>query len=237
MFNSLKHYGLQPARLLCHGIFRARILEWVAMPSPKGSSWPTDRTRVSCLLQWHADSLPLALPGKLLNGFRAYLSVKPTKKTLAPQSPQGLFFHYNLWCTKTDAKAETPILWPPHVKSWLIRKDADPGKDWRQEEKRVIEDEMVGWHHQWTWTWANSGRWWGTGKPGMLKSVGSRSQTILGDWTTTTLISHRSYEHGFGAQTPRMEFKFCASFREMRKFPKVLEYVAGLEFELRPALC
>ena len=46
-----------------------------------------------------------------------------------------------------SAEAETPILWPPDVKNWLIWKDSDAGKDWRQEEKGMIEDEMVGWHH------------------------------------------------------------------------------------------
>ena len=46
-----------------------------------------------------------------------------------------------------DAEAETPILWPPHAKSWLIGKDSDAGKDWGQEEKGMIEDEMDGWHH------------------------------------------------------------------------------------------
>ena len=49
---------------------------------------------------------------------------------------------------KTDSKAEVPILWPPGVKSWLIGKDSDAGKDWGQEEKGVTEDEMVEWHHQ-----------------------------------------------------------------------------------------
>ena len=48
---------------------------------------------------------------------------------------------------RTDAEAETPILWPPYAKSWLIRKDPDAGKDWGQEEKGMTEDEMVGWHH------------------------------------------------------------------------------------------
>ena len=47
----------------------------------------------------------------------------------------------------TDAKAETSTLWPADAKSWLIRKDPAAGKDWRQEEKGTIEDEMVGWHH------------------------------------------------------------------------------------------
>ena len=46
-----------------------------------------------------------------------------------------------------DAEAETPVLWPPDVKSWLIWKDSDAGKDWRQEEQWTTEDEMVGWHH------------------------------------------------------------------------------------------
>ena len=48
---------------------------------------------------------------------------------------------------KTDVEAETPILWPPDGKSWLIGKGPDAGKDWRQEEKGTTEDEMVGWHH------------------------------------------------------------------------------------------
>ena len=48
---------------------------------------------------------------------------------------------------RTDAKAETPILWPPYAKSWLIGKDPDAGEEWRQEEKGTTEDEMVGWHH------------------------------------------------------------------------------------------
>ena len=43
---------------------------------------------------------------------------------------------------------ETPVLWPPHAKSWLIRKDSDAGRDWGQEEKGTTEDEMAGWHHQ-----------------------------------------------------------------------------------------
>ena len=49
---------------------------------------------------------------------------------------------------RTDVEAETPVLWPPDAKSWLIWKDPDPGKDWRQEEKGMTEDEMAGWHHR-----------------------------------------------------------------------------------------
>ena len=48
---------------------------------------------------------------------------------------------------RNDAKAETPVLWPPHAKRWLIGKDSDAGRDWGQEEKGTTEDEMAGWHH------------------------------------------------------------------------------------------
>ena len=48
---------------------------------------------------------------------------------------------------KTLIEAETPILWPPDLESWLIGKDPDAGKDWGQEEEGMTEDEMVGWHH------------------------------------------------------------------------------------------
>ena len=49
---------------------------------------------------------------------------------------------------RNDAKAETPVLWPPHAESWLIGKDSDAGRDWGQEEKGTTEDEMAGWHHR-----------------------------------------------------------------------------------------
>ena len=53
-----------------------------------------------------------------------------------------------IFIRRIDAEADTPILWPPDAKSWLIGKDPHVGKDWRQEEKGTAEDEMVGWHHQ-----------------------------------------------------------------------------------------
>ena len=85
---------------------------------------------------------------------------------------------------RTDAKAETPILWPPDVKNWLIGKDPNAGKDWRQEENGMTEDEVVGWHHQLDgqWVWASSGSWWWTGKPGMLQFMGL--QRVRHDWVT-----------------------------------------------------
>ena len=65
---------------------------------------------------------------------------------------------YWVFFGRTDAETEAPILWPPDVKSWLIRKDCDAGKDWEQEEKGMTQDESwMASLTQWTWVWANSG--------------------------------------------------------------------------------
>ena len=53
----------------------------------------------------------------------------------------------SIFIGRTDAEVEASILWPPDAKNWLIGKDPDAGKNWRQEEKGMTEDEMVGWHH------------------------------------------------------------------------------------------
>ena len=63
-----------------------------------------------------------------------------------------------------------------------IGKDPDAGKDWRQEEKGMTEDEMVGWHHWLAWVWASSRNWWWTGRPDVLQFMGS--QRVRHDWTT-----------------------------------------------------
>ena len=65
--------------------------------------------------------------------------------SITPDQPWDFF-------GRNDAKAETPVLWPPHEKSWLIGKDSDTGRDWGQEEKGTTEDEMAGWHHWLEWT-------------------------------------------------------------------------------------
>ena len=67
---------------------------------------------------------------------------------------------------RNDAKAETPVLWPPHAKSWLIGKDSDAGRDWGQEEKGTTEDEMTGWHH---WLDGRESEW----TPGVGNGQGS----------------------------------------------------------------
>ena len=92
---------------------------------------------------------------------------------------------------RTEAEAEAPILWPPDTKSWLIRKDPGAGKDWGQEKKGMIEDEMVEWHyrlkgHEFEQTPGVSE---GQGNLVCSSLWGHRVQTQLSDWTTkpTTL--------------------------------------------------
>ena len=67
-------------------------------------------------------------------------------KDIQPVNPKGN--QSWIFIGRIDAEAETPILWPPDAKNWLIGKDPDAGKDWRWEEKGTTEDEKVGWHHQ-----------------------------------------------------------------------------------------
>ena len=94
-------------------------------------------------------------------------------KEFTPVHPKGnqswIFFG------RTDAEAEMAILWPPDGKNRLIGKDPDAGKGWRKEEKGVIWwDGRMPSLTQWAWVWTNSGRWWRTGEPGMLRSMGSQ---------------------------------------------------------------
>ena len=84
---------------------------------------------------------------------------------------------------RNDAKAETPVLWPPHAKSWLIGKDSDAGRDWGQEEKGTPEDEMAGWHH---WLDGRESRWTpgvGDGQGG-LACCDSWGCRVGHDWAT-----------------------------------------------------
>ena len=98
-------------------------------------SWTIEK--VKC---WRIDAFELCCWRRLMRALWTDL------KEIKPVHPKGnqscIFFG------RTDAEAEAPILWPPDVKNWLIGKDPDVGKDWRQEEKGTTENEMVGCHHQ-----------------------------------------------------------------------------------------
>ena len=101
-------------------------------------------------------------------------------KEIQPVHPKG--DRSWVFIGRTDVEAETPILWPPNAKSWLIGKDPDAGKDWGQEEKGTTEDKMVGWHdqlngHGFGWTPGV-----GDGQGGLV-CCSSWSQTRLSYWT------------------------------------------------------
>ena len=82
---------------------------------------------------------------------------------------------------RTDAEAETLILWPPDVKNWLVGKDPDAGKGGRRRDDRGWDGWMAS-LTLWTWVWVNSGSWWWTGRPGMLQSMGL--QRVGHSWVT-----------------------------------------------------
>ena len=104
-------------------------------------------------------------------------------KVIQPVHPKG--DQSWVFIGRTDAEAETPVLWPPHVKSWLVGKEPDAGRDCGQEEKST-DRRWDGWMvspTRWTWVWVNSGNCWWTGRPGVLRFMGLQSRTRLSDWT------------------------------------------------------
>ena len=102
-------------------------------------------------------------------------------KEIQPVHPKG--DQSWVFIGRTDTEAETPILWPPHEKRWLIGKDFDAGRDWGQEEKGTTEDEMTGWHH---WLDGHESEWTpgdGDGQGG-LACCDSWGRRVGHDWAT-----------------------------------------------------
>ena len=103
-------------------------------------------------------------------------------KKIQPVHPEGN--QSWMFIGRTGVEAEAPKFWPLVVKNWLIGKDSDARKDWRQEDKGTTRgwDDWTASPTQWTWAWVNSGSWWWTGRPGMLQSMGP--QRVRHDWVT-----------------------------------------------------
>ena len=122
-----------------------------------------------------------------IDGFETIVLEKTLESPLDCKETQPVHPKENqswIFILRTDAEAETPIVWPSDVKNRLIGKDPDAGKDWRWEKKGTTEDEMVGIASltQCTWVWVSSRSWLWTGKPGMLQSMGP--QRVRHNWAT-----------------------------------------------------
>ena len=137
-------------------------------------------------------------------------------KEIQPVNPKGN--QPWIFIGRTDAETEAPLLWPPDVKTWFIRKDPDAGKDWGQEEKGMTEDEIVGWHH-----WLNGHEFEqasGDGEgQGSLVCCNPWECRVGHDWETEQQIisepfSHwemRNYEHSLGLPEAATHFLFATS--------------------------
>ena len=133
-------------------------------------------------------------------------------REIQPVHPKGN--HSWMFIGRTDVEAETPVLWPPDVKSWLIWKDPDAGKDWGREEEGDDRG-GGGWMAsptQWTWVWVNSRSWRWMGRPVMLQSMGS--QRVGHNWATELSTASLSRNNGFNVAAcflgqPWLEVRSC----------------------------
>ena len=114
--------------MICHYLVKAMVFPVVMYEC---ESWTIRKAECQCF--WTV---------VLEKTLESPLDCKETQP-VHPRGDESLVF-----IGRTDAEAETPVLWPPDVKSWLIWKDPDSGQDWRREKKGTTEDEMVGWHHR-----------------------------------------------------------------------------------------
>ena len=124
IFKSRHYFAKKGPSSQCYGFFSGHV--WM---------WELDYKESWALKNWCFWTMVLE---KTLESLLDCKEIQPVH----PKGDQSWVF-----IGRTDVKAETPVLWPPHAKSWLIGKDSDPGRDWGQEEKGTTEDEMAGWHH------------------------------------------------------------------------------------------
>ena len=133
--------------------------------------WELDHTQSCALKNWC---------------FRTVVLEKTLESPLGCKEIQPVYSKINqswVFIGRTHSKAETPVLWPPHAKSWLIGKDSAAGRGGARG-----EGDDRGWDGwmasltRWTWVWVNSGSWWRTGRPGVLRFMGS--QRVGHNWAT-----------------------------------------------------
>ena len=121
-----------------HGVFQARVLEWVAISFSSSHVWMWECMDIESWLQKNWCFWTVVLE-KTLESPLDCKEIQPVH----PKRDQS-----SVLTGRTDAEAESPVFWPPDANNWLTGKDPYSGKDWRWEEKGITEDEMIGWHHQ-----------------------------------------------------------------------------------------
>ena len=160
LFDSLWSHGLEPTRLLWPWDFPGKNT-WLGWHFLLQGIFPAQGSNLY-LLHKQGDSLPFLPLGKPLNKGSSTYVVRRLWKLRKQTNLKSLEVLNGCLALKyllssnmlleisgeiTHAKAESPVLWPPHAESWLIGKDSDAGRDWGQEEKGMTEDKMAGWHH------------------------------------------------------------------------------------------
>ena len=139
--------------------------------------------------------------------------------------------------------AETPELWPPHAKSWLVGKDPDAGRDWGR--RRRGQQRTRWWMAlltQWTWIWVNSRNWWWAVRSGVLQSMGLQSWTWLRDWTDLSFSDSNIIQCSEISKDPLLQkfqtFPFlCLHLSFFLECPAFLlpSYCKSLTHTLRPS--
>ena len=151
--------------------------------------FPLGRTGLISLQSqgWSRVSIGRWMDNVLIVNIKINLNESPLDcKEIKPVNPEG----NQSWIFTGRTNDETPILWPPDVKNWLIGKDPDAGKDWRQGEKGMTEDEMVGWHHRFDGHEFEQAPGVGNGQ-GSLMCCSPWGQKVRHDWVTELNLKWR----------------------------------------------
>ena len=155
---------------------RSVVLKWLHFRAVTHTTWVIEmcdfsNTSVTILLSQLWECFTLYQFSTLMVWSTHWSVLKDLIKPVHPKGSQPWIF-----IGRTDTEAEATILWAPEAKSQLIGKDPDAGKDWRQKEKGDAKerDDWMTSLTKWTWVWGSSWRWWRTGKPGALQSMGSK---------------------------------------------------------------